>query len=133
MPGERRSRVQPIAWLHVGFALTGVGTTLLGCILPSLNVIWHLDDRHAGMLFAAQFTGAALGALLVRNDFFRSLVSGYFLLIAAAISVTFFTGFVEVLLFLGFGLGLGFTMTATSMLIGSTFLVNRGADRKSVV
>jgi len=127
MPGERRSRAKSIAWLHVGFALTGVGTTLFGCILPSLNANWHLDDRHAGILFAAQFTGSALGALLVRNDFFRSLVNGYFLLIAGAISVTFFTGFVEVLLFFAFGLGLGLTMTATSMLIGSTFLANRGA------
>src|SRR5262245_14444077 len=127
MPDERRNLAKPIAWLYVGFALTGVGTTLLGCILPGLNVIWHLDDRYAGMLFAAQFTGAALGALLVRNDFFRSLVSGYFLLIASAISVAFFTGFIDALLFFAFGLGLGWTMTSTSMLIGSTFLVNRGA------
>jgi len=111
----------------VGFALTGVGTTLLGCILPTLNTNWHLDDQHAGILFAAQFTGSALGALLVRSDFFRSLVSGYVLLIASAISLAFFIGFVEVLLFLAFGLGLGLTMTATSMLVGSTFLMNRGA------
>src|SRR5258708_6015641 len=102
MPGERRSRAQLVAWLHAGFALTGI-------------------------LCAAQFSGSALGALLVRNDFFRSLVRGYFLLIASAILVTFFTGFVEVLLFLAFGLGLGLTMTATSMLIGSTSLGNRGA------
>ena len=127
MPGELRSRAQPVTWLHVGFALTGIGTTLLGCLLPTLNVNWHLDDRRAGILFAAQFTGSTLGALLVRNDFFRSLVSGYFLLIAGAILVTFFTGSVEVLFFLAFGLGLGLTMTATSMLIGSTFLENRGA------
>jgi MFS transporter, FHS family, glucose/mannose:H+ symporter len=127
MPDGRRNRAQPVAWLHVGFALTGVGTTLLGCILPTLNVTWHLDDRRAGFLFAAQFAGSALGALLVRNDFFRSLVSGYFLLIASAILVTFFTGFVEVLFFLAFGLGLGLTMTATSMLIGSTSLGSRGS------
>ena len=127
MPGERGNRAQPAAWLHVGFALTGVGTTLFGCILPTLNVNWHLDDRRAGVLFAAQFTGSTLGALLVRNDFFRSLMNGYFLLIVGAILVAFFTGFVEVLLFFAFGLGLGLTMTATSMLIGSTFMENRGA------
>jgi len=127
MPGERRSRAQPVAWLYVGNALTGVGTTLLGCILPTLHTSWHLDDRRAGILFASQFTGSALGALLVRSDFFRSLAGGYFLLIASAVSLTFFTGFVEALLFLAFGLGLGLTMTATSMLVGSTFLGNRGA------
>jgi len=127
MPDERRNRAWPVAWLHVGFALTGIGTTLFGCILPTLNAIWHLDDRRAGFLFAAQFAGSAMGALLVRKDFFRSLVSGYFLLITSSILVTFFTGFVEVLFFLAFGLGLGLTMTATSMLIGSTALGNRGA------
>jgi FHS family glucose/mannose:H+ symporter-like MFS transporter len=127
MPGERRSRAQPVAWLYVGCALTGVGTTLLGCILPTLHTSWHLDDRRAGILFASQFTGSALGALLVRSDFFRSLMGGYFLLIASAVSLTFFTGSVEALLFLAFGLGLGLTMTATSMLVGRTFLGNRGA------
>ena len=126
MPGERRSW-PPVTWLHVGFALTGVGTTLFGCILPALNLNWHLGDRRAGILFATQFTGSTLGALLVRSDFFRSLVSGYFLLIASAISLTFFNGLVEMLLFFAFGLGIGLTMTATSMLIGSTSLKNRGA------
>jgi FHS family glucose/mannose:H+ symporter-like MFS transporter len=127
MPDERRTPTQPVAWLLVGFALTGVGTTLFGCILPTLSPIWHLDDRRAGVFFAAQFTGSALGALLLRRDFFRSLVHGYILLIASAILLAFFGGFVEVLLFLAFGLGLGLTMTATSMLIGSTFLISRGA------
>ena len=126
MPGEHKSWPR-ITWLHAGSALTGVGTTLFGCLLPTLNLNWHLDDRRAGILFAAQFTGSTLGALLVGSDFFRSLVNGYFLLIASAISLTFFHGVAETLLFVCFGLGLGLTMTATSMLVGSTFLLNRGA------
>src|SRR5690348_4788370 len=72
MPIERWKQIPPAAWLEVGFALTGIGTTLFGCLLPSLSFVWHLDDRQAGILFAAQFTGSALGALLVRSDFFRS-------------------------------------------------------------
>src|SRR5437868_4369744 len=127
MAAEPRNHARSIIWLYVGFALTGVGTTLFGCVLPALNLIWHFDDRHAGFLFAAQFTGSALGALLVRNDFFCSLVRGYLLLIAGAVAVAFCTGLVEVLCFLAFGLGLGLTMTSTSLLIGSTFLANRGA------
>jgi fucose permease len=113
--------------LYVGFALTGVGTALLGCILPTLNANWHLGDRRAGILFAAQFTGSALGALLVGNNFHRSLGKGYFLLIAGATSLTFFTGTVELLLFFVFGLGLGLTMTSTSLLVGTRLLTNRGA------
>lgn len=124
---DHRGGRAPFVWLHVGFALTGVSTTLLGCILPTLNNLWHLGDRRAGLLFAAQFTGSASGALLVRNNFFRSLVNGYLLLIVSAISVAFFTGFAEVLLFLAFGLGIGLTMTSTSLLIGTRFSANRGS------
>jgi FHS family glucose/mannose:H+ symporter-like MFS transporter len=124
---EGSDRMPPVRWLHLGFALTGVGTTLLGCILPTLSTIWHMDDSRAGILFAAQFSGSALGALLVRNDFFGSLRRGYFLLIASAVSLSLFTGVLQVALFLGFGLGLGLTMTATSMLICSIASGKRGA------
>jgi len=127
MPNKSSGWAQPLAWLYAGFALSGVATTLLGCILPALSITWHLDDRRAGLLFAAQFTGSALGALLVQNNFFRSLISGYFLFVAGAISVALSTGFVEVLLFFVFGLGIGLTMTATSLSVGSTFLQNRGS------
>ena len=124
---ESGRRARPVAWLHIGFALTGVGTTLFGCILPGLSLVWHLDDRRSGVLFAAQFTGSALGALLVRSDFFRSLLRGYFLLIISAIAVAFSNSFARVFLFFALGLGLGLTMTATSMLIGRTASTNRGA------
>jgi fucose permease len=59
-------RLISVLWLHVAFAATGFGTTLLGCLLPALHSAWNLTDAQAGFLFACQFTGAALGALLVR-------------------------------------------------------------------
>jgi FHS family glucose/mannose:H+ symporter-like MFS transporter len=127
MAVEHGNYARSVISLHVGFALTGVGTTLLGCILPALNIAWHLDDRSAGILFASQFAGSASGALLVGKDFFRSVLRGYALLIPSAVLLTFCSGFTEILLFLTFGLGLGLTMTATSMLIGSAALPNRGA------
>ena len=119
--------MQRVRWLHLGFALTGIGTTLLGCILPSLSTIWHMNDSRAGILFAAQFSGSALGALLVRNDFFGSVMRGYVLLIASAVFLTMSSGLIRVILFFSFGLGLGLTMTATSMLIGSISIGKRGA------
>jgi FHS family glucose/mannose:H+ symporter-like MFS transporter len=124
---EALDRMRQVRWLHLGIALTGVGTTLLGCILPTLSTIWHMNDSRAGILFAAQFSGSAFGALLVRNDFFGSLMRGYLLLIASAVSLSLFTGLFQVILFLGFGLGLGLTMTATSLLIGSISSGKRGA------
>lgn len=124
---EASDRTGAVRWLHLGFALTGAGTTLLGCILPALIAARHLRDDRAGLLLAAQFAGSAFGALLVGANFFRSVVRGYLLLIASAIALTFFTGLLQVILFLSFGLGLGLTMTATSMLVSSTFTEKRGA------
>jgi MFS transporter, FHS family, glucose/mannose:H+ symporter len=117
----------PVRWLHLGIALTGVGTTLLGCILPALITTWHLKDDRAGLLLAAQFTGSSFGALLVNTDFFGSILRGYLLLIAGAVSLVFFSGSFQIFLFLVFGLGLGLAMTATSMLVSSLFGEKRGA------
>jgi fucose permease len=55
--------------LHAGFVLTGIVTTLLGPILPTLATRWFLSDSGAGLFFTLQFCGnlagiASLGALL---------------------------------------------------------------------
>jgi MFS transporter, FHS family, glucose/mannose:H+ symporter len=123
---EHTQQMQTIRWLHVGFVFTGVGTTLFACVLPTLSTMWHMNDERAGILFAAQFSGSALGALLVGTNFFNSVVRGYLLLIASAVSLAFFPHFSQVLRFLVFGLGLGLTMTATSMLIGTIYAGRRG-------
>ncbi|HEX7958616.1 MAG TPA: MFS transporter, partial [Terriglobales bacterium] len=96
-------------------------------ILPALAPAWHLDDRRAGIFFAAQFLGSSSGAFFVSSDFFRSLLRGYLLMIAGAIGVTFVSGIVAAPLFVAFGLGLGLAITSTSMLIGAAPLPNRGA------
>jgi len=118
--------------MYVGFVLTGTGTVLLGCILPNLMAKWHLDDAHAGSLFAAQFAGSALGAGLVTHDYFHSILRGYVLLTASALSLACLTDSPRSWLFLCFGLGLGLTMTATSMLTGSLFPEKRGAALSSL-
>lgn len=116
-----------IAGLYAGFILTGIGTTLLGCILPTVLVAWQINDGQAGMLFAAQFIGSALGAGLVSNDYHKSTMRGYVLLIGSAFSIAHFAHSPHVSLFFIFGLGLGLTMTATSMLTGTMFCANRAA------
>jgi MFS transporter, FHS family, glucose/mannose:H+ symporter len=67
MAVKQGSPIRSVVWLHIGFALTGIGTTLLGCILPALAPAWHLDDRRAGIFFAAQFLGSSSGAFLVSS------------------------------------------------------------------
>lgn len=127
MSTEPQTDQSSILPMQLAFALTGVGTTLLGSLLPTLSLNWHLDDRRAGFLFAAQFCGSAMGALLVGSHFFRSALRGYLLLAISALSIAFVKGDTRLLLFFTFGLGLGLAMTSTSMWMGKAFPARRGA------
>jgi fucose permease len=116
--------------LHGGFALTGVGTVLLGCILPQVSRQWHLRDKDAGLLLLVQFATSASGALLVRRDLWRTLGWGYGLFGAGALSIFLLqhNSFPMVVLsFAGYGLGLGMAMTSTNMLFGRRYPKRRGA------
>lgn len=127
MSTESQTAARNILPMQLAFALTGVGTTLLGSLLPTLSMNWRLDDRRAGFLFAAQFCGSALGALLVSSHFFRSALRGYLLLAISALSIAFVRGEARLLLFCTFGLGLGLAETSTSMWMGKVFPTRRGA------
>ena len=125
---EERPTVQLIACLYFGFILTGIGTTLLGCILPGLSILWNLNDSHSGFLLAAQFSGSSCGALLVKSRLYTSLIRGYLLLVVSALSVAFSHGHFAAPLLFCFGLGLGSAMTATTMIIGRLYSATRGAS-----
>src|ERR1035441_2692559 len=114
-------------WLYLGFTLTGTGTALLGCILPALSAAWHLSDEQAGLILAAQFSGSASGALLVGRNFSSAVMRGYSLLTASSIAIAFFPQLPRLLAFFAFGVGLGLSMTATSMLIGSRYVGKRAS------
>lgn len=125
---ENKPSPQLVAGLYFGFVLTGIGTNLLGCILPALSGIWSLSDSRSGLLFAAQFAGSSTGALLMQSNLHKSLVRGYLLLIVGACFFALSRGhFSPFILFL-FGLGLGSAMTATSMLFGRMYATSRGAS-----
>jgi fucose permease len=125
---ERRPSVQLVAALSFGFILTGIGTNLLGCILPALSSAWNLSDSHSGFFFTAQFAGSSTGALLMQSDLNKSIVRGYLLLIAGAIAFAFCHGHFAALFLFCCGLGLGSAMTATSMLFGRMYATSRGAS-----
>jgi FHS family glucose/mannose:H+ symporter-like MFS transporter len=127
MRADDPEEIWPFVWLHLGFVLTGTGTALLGCILPALSANWHMSDASAGILFAAQFSGSAFGAFLVGQNYFKSIIAGYLLLTSGAASIAYFANSSRPVLFLVFGLGLGLSMTATSMFIGSQSTKGRGA------
>jgi fucose permease len=121
-----------IASLYFGFVLTGIGTNLLGCVLPALSNAWRLSDSHSGFLIAAQFAGSSSGSLFVQARLYRSLIGGYALLIISAIALAMCHGHLAAVLLFCFGLGLGSAMTSTSMMIGSLYRTNRGSALSSL-
>lgn len=98
------------------FTVTGMGTVLLGILLPQLHT--GLSDTRTGTLLAVQFIGQLLGALLVTRRTGHSLTIG----IALCTIISFALGLgMELrpwLLFL-LGMGLGIAMTATNILAGT--------------
>jgi MFS transporter, FHS family, glucose/mannose:H+ symporter len=120
----RNRVVEPL--LHLGFALTGVGTVLLGCVLPQLSTQWHLRDKDAGLLLLVQFATSASGSLLVRRNLWKTLACGYALLGAGGIGI-FLLQQRSLPVFAVYGLGLGLAMTSTNMLVGRHYPNRMGA------
>jgi len=117
----------PAAPFYFGFMLTGLATVILGPILPSLSARWTLSDIQAGYLFTAQFSGSTLGALVSSHHRRQSLVFGY-TSIAAGLFVLPFAGYILGLAaFFLLGLGLGLSITATNLIVGTEYPDRRGS------
>ncbi len=114
--------------LHAGLLLAGLGTALLGPILPLLAHQWNLLDSQSGMLMAAKFCGAFLGGITVTRRLRMSLLVGFF---AAAAGFGWFArapGMVAGCAGLALGgFGIGRIITATNILAGQRFAVRRGS------
>jgi fucose permease len=114
--------------MHFGLALAGLGTALLGPILPVLARQWGMLDSQSGLLMMAKFCGAFLGGVTVSRWLRRSLLLG---LAAGAVG---FGGFAVapsmgvgcVGLFVG-GYGLGQIITSVNILAGRRFTAHRGS------
>jgi len=114
--------------MHYGLVLAGLGTALLGPILPLLARQWGMLDSQSGLLMMAKFCGAFLGGVTVSGKLRRSLLVG---MIAGAVG---FGGFAVapsmgvgcVGLFVG-GFGLGQIITSVNILAGRRFTAHRGS------
>jgi MFS transporter, FHS family, glucose/mannose:H+ symporter len=114
--------------MHFGLVLAGLGTALLGPILPVLARQWEMVDSQSGLLMMAKFCGAFLGGVTVSGKLRRSLLVG---LAAGAVG---FGGFAIapsmslgcVALFVG-GYGLGQIITSVNILAGRRFTAHRGS------
>lgn len=114
--------------MHFGLLLAGLGTALLGPILPVLARQWEMQDSQSGLLMMAKFCGAFLGGVSVSRNLRRSLLVG---LLAGVVG---FGGFAVapgmgvgcVGLFVG-GFGIGQIITSTNILAGRRFTAHRGS------
>ena len=115
-------------WLGVGFLLAGLGTALLGPILPTVAHAWHLSDAASGSLFLAKFVGAFLGGVSVSQRLRLSLFSGTLFCFAG------FSGFalapnawVGGFTLLAGGFGLGQIIASTNVLAGLRYQRHTGS------
>ena len=110
----RLSRASTVV-LSVIFALTGVGTALLGSSLPAVLAHWSLDDRDGGYLFLLAWLGSSLGAALSRGNPVNSVTRGL-LLVAASCFMLLHAGRLAIFpLIFTYGIGLGISMTSISL------------------
>ncbi|QHN05513.1 MFS transporter [Granulicella sp. WH15] len=115
--------------MYATFILTGLGTFLLGPILPMLSRQWHLADAQAGLLLMAQFCGSFCGGISTSGRLRRSVAVG---VAASTLGLAIFalapglavacTGLV-----IG-GFGVGRTLTAIHIIAGRRFTANRGVS-----
>lgn len=114
-------RIQ-IAIVHLGFALTGIVTTMLGPILPLLASEWHLNDAQAGRLFLVQFIVSPAGAVIAAKVLSRwgaswTVPIGMILIAAGAVTLSFGTFPLVIVGIALYSLGLGFALPSTNLLI----------------
>lgn len=102
--------------LRIAFFLTGIGNAVLGAALPAMLLQWHLSDRSGGTLLFSAFAGSTLGAVLVLGALRWTVVAGLFATAAATLALSSTHGQIILPWFFVYGLGLGLTMTAISML-----------------
>lgn len=108
-------KVQPFV-LSAAFALTGVATALLGASLPAMLQEWHLTDAKGGWLLFSSFAGSTVGSILVYRSFRLVAALGLALSSAASLVLSFSSRAPLIPGFIFYGLGLGTTMTAISLL-----------------
>ena len=115
-------------WMHYGLGLAGLGTALLGPILPLLARQWQLQDSQSGLLMTAKFCGAFLGGVTVKKDLRSSMIVG---MLAGGIGFGVFAVAPGMALgcaglFVG-GFGLGQLITSINILAGRRFTRRRGS------
>jgi len=122
-----------IAWLAVGLLLAGLGTVLLGPILPAISLRWHLTDSQTGPLFFAKFVGSFLGGISVPRKLRWGIFSGTILSCLGFATFGLSTGLLtgSLTLFVA-GIGLGQIIASTNILAGYRYPRQTGSALSSL-
>jgi FHS family glucose/mannose:H+ symporter-like MFS transporter len=125
---QSKNEAPSLGLMHFGLMLAGLGTALLGPILPLLAKQWAMVDSQSGLLMMAKFCGAFLGGVTVSQRLSWSLLVG---LMAGAVGFGGFAlspsmGLGCICLFVG-GFGLGQIITSINILAGRRFTAHRGS------
>jgi FHS family glucose/mannose:H+ symporter-like MFS transporter len=115
---------------QIAFLPTGILTTLLGPLLPTLIARWTLNDAQAGDLFLIQFLASLLGVqlsgvLLSRLGFRPAFLCGLLMMSAGAATLLLgsaWTGMASVAVY---GFGIGLIVPTDSLLIAEVSSASR--------
>ena len=118
----------PAPLLTASFFLAGLGTVLLGPLLPQLLHEWSLTDGRAGLLLLAKFAGAFAGGVSVPRRLRLGILWGHLLAALGFIAFAFAHGLGVALpaLFVA-GLGLGEIIAGTNILAGRRYPAHTGS------
>ncbi len=120
-------------WLAADFFLAGLGTVLLGPLLPSVAHAWNLTDAQSGLLLLTKFVGAFLGGISVPRRLGLGIFVGSFLAFAGfmafGLSHSLLPGCIA--LFVS-GVGLGQIIASTNILTGRRFRAHTGSALASL-
>lgn len=120
-------------WLAVDFLLAGLGTVLLGPLLPSVASAWHLNDSQSGLLLLAKFVGAFIGGVSVQRRLGLGIFGGSLLAFAGfagfGLSHSLLPGCLA--LFVS-GIGLGQIIASTNIIAGLRFRSHTGSALASL-
>ena len=122
-----------VLWLAIGFLLAGMGTVMLGPLMPTLLQDWRLTDQQGGLLLAAKFVGSFLGGVSVPRRLRLGVLGGMAFACAGfgafALSGGLMSG--AACLFVG-GFGLGQIIASTNIVIGRRYREHTGSALASV-
>jgi FHS family glucose/mannose:H+ symporter-like MFS transporter len=111
--------------------VTGIVTTLIGPLLPTLIGRWSISDQRAGLFFIAQFCGSMVGvasiAWLIKRGYGLTFVCGFSLIAAGVAGLNLGSNLACLAAATVFGCGLGQALSATNLWVAEVAKVRRVA------